>query len=135
VVELELRDGEDRRRHTFRTGEAMRVAIAIDCRVPAERAVAALEVRDVRGQRCFRTDTSLGAVEGRLRLSFDIPRLALLGGDYDVAVGAARHDAPAGALLDRLASFSVPQTLEGEGIADLRGTWTVAGRPQEVVSP
>jgi hypothetical protein len=97
--------------------------------------VAALEVRDARGERCFRTDTSLGPVEGRLELSFDIPRLALLGGDYDVAVGVGDHDAPAGAALDRLARFSVPRTLEGEGIADLRGTWTVAGRRREVVSP
>ena len=134
VVELELRDREDRRRHTFRSGEWMRVAIALDCRVQVERAVAALEVRGAHGQRCFRTDASLGTVEGRLRLSFDIPRLALLGGDYDVAVGVAEHDAPVGAVLDRLASFSVPPTLEGEGIADLRGTWTVAGRPQEAVS-
>jgi hypothetical protein len=96
--------------------------------------VAALEVRDVRGERCFRTDTALGAVDGTLELSFEIPCLALLGGDYDVAVGVAEHDAPAGAGLDRLARFSVPQTLEGEGIADLRGRWTVAGRAQEVVS-
>ena len=135
VVELELRDGEGRRRHSFRTGEAMQVAITLDCRAPAERAVAALEVRDARGERCFRTDTSLGAVDVGLAMSFEIPRLALLGGDYDVAVGVADHDAPAGAALDRLARFSVPPTLEGEGIADLRGTWTVAGRAQEAVSP
>ena len=134
VVELELRDGEGRRRHSFRTGEAMQVAITLDCRAPAERAVAALEVRDARGERCFRTDTSLGAIDAGLAMSFEIPRLALLGGDYDVAVGVADHDAPAGAALDRLARFSVPQTLEGEGIADLRGTWTVAGRAQEAVS-
>ena len=135
IVELELRDADGRRRHAFRTGEAMRVAIALDCRLPAERAVAALEVRDARGERCFRTDASLGAVEGRLELSFDIPRLVLLGGDYDVAVGVADHDAPAGSLLDRVARFSVPETLEGEGIADVRGTWTVAGHRHEVVWP
>ena len=135
IAELELCDAEGRRRHSFRTGEPMRVAIVLDCRAPAERAVAALEVRDSRGERCFRTDTSLGAVEGRVRLSFDIPRMALLGGDYDVAVGVADHDAPPGGVLDRVARFSVPVTLEGEGIADLRGTWTVAGRTHEVVSP
>ncbi len=133
VVELELRDREDRRRHTFRTGEPMRVAIALDCRAPAERAVAALEVRDERGELCFRTDTTLGAVEGRLEVSFDVARLVLLGGDYDVAVGAYDQDAPAGGLLDRVARFSVAETLDGEGVADLRGSWTVAGRSNEAV--
>jgi ABC-type polysaccharide/polyol phosphate transport system ATPase subunit len=134
IAELELRDSDGRRRHSFRTGEPLTVAISVDCRAPAERAVAALEVRDARGERCFRTDRALGAVRGRLRLSFEIPRVALLGGDYDVAVGVHDHDAPAGAMLDRVARFSVPGTLEGEGIADLRGTWTVTGGVQEAVS-
>ena len=133
VTELELRDSEGRRRHSFRTGESMTVAISLDCRAPAERAVAALEVRDVRGERCFRTDTALGSVQGHLEVAFEVPRLALLGGDYDVVVGVHDHDAPTGSLLDRVARFAVPATLEGEGIADLRGTWTVAGRAQEPV--
>ena len=133
ITELELRDLNGRRRHAFRTGEPLTVAISLDCHTRAERAVAALEVRDSRGERCFRTDTTLGAVAGRLELAFEIPSLALLGGDYDVAVGVGDHDAPAGSLLDRVARFTVPQTLEGEGIADLRGTWTVAGRTEEAV--
>jgi lipopolysaccharide transport system ATP-binding protein len=133
IAELELRDAEGRRRHTFRTGEPLTVAIAVDCRAPVKRAVAALEVRDVRGERCFRTDRALGAVRGRLELTFEVPHLALLGGDYDLAVGVHEHDAPVGRMLDRVARFSVPETLEGEGIADLRGTWTVAGGVQEAV--
>lgn len=134
VSELELRDAEGRRRQTFRSGEPLTVAIVLDCRVPSERAVAAIELRDVRGERCFRTDTALGAVEGRVGLSFEIPRLALLGGDYDVAVGAGDHDAPAGALLDRVVRFTVSPTLDGEGVVDLRGSWTVAGREDAAVS-
>ena len=133
IAELELRDSDGRRRHSFRTGEPMTVAISLDCRAPAERAVAALEVRDARGERCFRTDTSLGAVDGRVEVSFEVPRVALLGGEYDVAVGVHDHDAPVGSLLDRVARFTVPETLEGEGTADLRGTWTVAGRAGEPV--
>jgi len=133
ISELELRDADGRRRHTFRTGEPLTVAISLDCRVRSERAVAALEVRDERGERCFRTDTALGAVSGRVELAFEIPRVALLGGDYDVAVGVHDHDAPVGSMLDRVARFTVPQTLEGEGIADLRGSWTVAGSAQEAV--
>ena len=135
ITELELRDADGRPRHMFRAGEHLRVALTVDCRVPAARAVAALEVRDQRGERCFRTDATLGPVEGRVVVSFDVDRLALLGGDYDVAVGAHDQDAPAGGLLDRVARFSVAETLEGEGVADLRGTWTVAGRAAQTVAP
>jgi ABC-type polysaccharide/polyol phosphate transport system ATPase subunit len=128
VAELELHDAEGRRRHAFRTGELLRVRMTVRCPKPAERAVMALEVRDHRGQTCFRTDTTLGVIEGELEVSFEVPRLVLLGGDYDVAVGGYDQDAPAITPLDRVARFSVAETLEGEGVADLRGSWTVAGR-------
>ena len=88
----------------------------------------ALEVRDRRGEPCFRTDATLGAIEGEAPVSFEIPRLALLGGDYELAVGVWDHDAPPSRSLDWASRFSVTQTLEGEGIADLRGSWTIAGR-------
>jgi len=127
VSELELRDAGGARRHAFRPGEELRVALTLDCPLAAQRAVAALEVRDQRGERCFRTDATIGAVAGRVQVGFTIARLALLGGDYDIAVGAYDQDAPLGGLLDRVARFSVAQTLEGEGVADLRGTWSVSG--------
>jgi ABC-type polysaccharide/polyol phosphate transport system ATPase subunit len=126
VLELELKDAEGRVRHAVRPGEQLRVEMTVGGE--ASRAMMALEVRDQRGERCFRTDAALGAVEGELAVSFDVPRLALLGGDYDVAVGAYDQDAPAGGMLDRVAGLTVAQTLEGEGVVDLRGSWTVAGR-------
>jgi ABC-type polysaccharide/polyol phosphate transport system ATPase subunit len=131
IEELELRDADGRTRHAFRTGETLRVALRVVPAAPAERAVAALEVRDERGELCFRTDTALGVVDAPVEVAFEVPRLTLLGGDYDLAVGAYDHDAPPSRLLDRLARFSVARTLDGEGIADLRGTWTVAGRRAE----
>jgi ABC-type polysaccharide/polyol phosphate transport system ATPase subunit len=128
VTELELLDAHGRPRHAFRTGEPLKVEMRVRAAEPADRAVMALEVRDGRGDTCFRTDATLGAVDGELRVSFEVGRLALLGGSYDVAVGAYGQDAPAGGLLDRVAGFSVAQTSDGEGVADLRGTWTVGGR-------
>ena len=129
IAEVEVQDADGQRRHMFRPGEHLRVALAVDCRVPADRAVAALEVRDSGGDRCFRTDATLGAVAGRVNVTFDVERLALLGGDYDVVVGVYDQDAPPAGQLDRLVRFSVAETLDGEGFADLRGTWTVAGVP------
>ena len=86
----------------------------------------ALEVRDQRGELVFRTDRALGEVDGRLEASFEIERLALLGGDYDLAAGVLEQDAPQGRLLDRVARFSVASVSDGEGVADLRGKWRVA---------
>jgi ABC-type polysaccharide/polyol phosphate transport system ATPase subunit len=133
VLELELVDADGRARHVFRPGESLRVAMRVRARDPADRAVAALEVRDQRGRTCFRTTATLGTLDGEVAVAFDVTRLALLGGDYDVAVGVYAQDAPAGELLDRVTKFSVPDTLEGEGISDLRGSWTVAGQAAEEV--
>lgn len=127
VAELELRDSGGAPCYAFRTGEALRVELTLRCEAPAQRAVVALEVRDERGDRCFRTDTTLGAVDGRVEVGFEVPRLALLGGDYDVAVGALDQDAPAGVMLDRVARFTIAPTGDGEGTADLRGEWSVRG--------
>jgi len=128
VAELELLDADGRPRSAYRPGEALAVRMRLRARSEAERAVAALEVRSERGELCFRTDTALGTVEGEIEVSFEVPRLALLEGSYDVAVGAHAQDAPAGRLLDRLTRLVVSRAEGGEGIADLRGSWTVAGR-------
>lgn len=133
VADLSLLDAAGARRNVFRPGEALEVRMAVTAAVPAERVVAALEVRDGRGETCFRTDAAVGAVRGTLGVSFSVERLALLGGDYDVAVGAAEQDAPAGAWLDRVARLSVAPVSGGEGVADLRGAWTVGGREADLV--
>ncbi|MEA2426165.1 MAG: lipopolysaccharide transport system ATP-binding protein, partial [Thermoleophilaceae bacterium] len=80
VSALRLLDADARPRHMYRTGEAMRVELALEAVAPVARAVVALEVRDVRGDTLFRTDSSVGPVHGRGQVTFDIPRLALLGG-------------------------------------------------------
>ena len=124
LAELEIQDADGRRRHMFRPGEPLRSRLVVEGQ--AERAVVALEVRDERGELVFRTDRAIGAVNGRLEASFDIERLALLGGDYDLAAGALDQDAPQGRLLDRVTRFSVASVSDGEGVADLRGEWRVA---------
>jgi ABC-type polysaccharide/polyol phosphate transport system ATPase subunit len=130
VSSLRLLDADARPRHMFRPGEAMRVELVLDAPAPVARGVVALEVRDVRGETLFRTDSSVGPVNGRGEVSFDVPRLALLGGDYDLAVAASDQDAPQ--VMDRLTRFSVAATSDGEGVVDLRGEWTVR---TEVAAP
>jgi ABC-type polysaccharide/polyol phosphate transport system ATPase subunit len=129
LAELEVQDAEGRQRHMFRPGEVLRARLAVEGR--AERGVLALEVRDQRGELVFRTDRAIGAVAGRLDATFDVERLALLGGDYDLAAGVHDQDAPQGRLLDRVTRFSVASVADGEGVADLRGSWDVAGAPAQ----
>ena len=124
LAELDLQDADGRRRHMFRPGEQLRARIVAEGR--AERAVMAVEVRNQRGELVFRTDHTVGPVAGRLEATFEVERLALLGGDYDMAAGVLDQDAPQGRLLDRVARFSVAAVSDGEGVADLRGEWSVA---------
>jgi ABC-type polysaccharide/polyol phosphate transport system ATPase subunit len=130
VASLQLLDADARPRHTFRPGEAMRVELVLEAPAPVARGIVALEVRSPGGDTLFRTDTSVGPVNGRGEVTFDIARLALLGGDYDLAVAASDQDAPQ--VMDRLARFSVAATSDGEGVVDLRGDWTVR---TEVAAP
>jgi energy-coupling factor transporter ATP-binding protein EcfA2 len=123
IAELEIKDADGRVRHMFRPGEPMRVDLTLAGH--AERGVLALEVRYQSGEAIFRTDVTVGPVHDRLAASFEIPRLALLGGDYDLVAGALDQDAPPGPMLDRFARFSVTQVAGGEGVVDLRGDWTV----------
>jgi ABC-type polysaccharide/polyol phosphate transport system ATPase subunit len=122
MTELEILDAEGRVRHMFRPGEPLRVQLMLAG--SAERAVVALEVRYQSGEAIFRTDATAGGVRDRLTASFEIPRLALLGGDYDLVAGVLDQDAPPGPMLDRVARFSVTHVSDGEGVADLRGSWT-----------
>ena len=122
IGELEIKDAEGRRRHMFRPGEPLHAELTLDGR--ADRGVLALEVRDQRGELIFRTDQTIGPMDGPMRASFHVPQIALLGGDYDLAVGALDQHIPAGETLDRVARFSIAPVSEGEGVADLRGSWT-----------
>ena len=131
VAELELLDADGRRRHAFRPGEPVKVDMRVRAKEPAA-AVMALEVRDKRGETCFRTDATLGALEGELEVGFEIGRLALLGGDYDVAVGAYEQDAPAGCSTAWPASrWRRPTTARASPTCAAPGRWPAAPAPRK----
>jgi ABC-type polysaccharide/polyol phosphate transport system ATPase subunit len=127
VTEVELQDGEGRTRHMFHSGEPMRMLFTVVARGVTERPQLVLEVRDESGHNVFRTLTPLENLETGSRLALEIPRLALLGGDYDLVVSAQECSDPDPGI-DRLASFSVADEPGAEGVADLRGSWRVADR-------
>ncbi|MDQ4040935.1 MAG: ABC transporter ATP-binding protein [Actinomycetota bacterium] len=111
VTDVELLDEAGRARNVFRPGEPLRVALRLAQPVP-ERLV--LEVRDAGGRPVFRTETQPPGEA----VVFEVERLALLGGDYDLVVG------------DRVVRFSVADEPGGEGVVDLRGTWRAAERAE-----
>jgi ABC-type polysaccharide/polyol phosphate transport system ATPase subunit len=127
VTEVELQDGQGRTRHMFHSGEPMRMLFTVVARGVTERPQLVLEVRDESGHNVFRTLTPLEDLETGSRLALEIPRLALLGGDYDLVVSAQERSDPDPGI-DRLASFSVADEPGAEGVADLRGSWRVADR-------
>ena len=86
-----LQDGEGQTRQVFDTGEPLRLVLELEARPGAPDVTIVIEVRRVAGDAVFLSRTPVatrGGASGRLR--FDVPRLGLLGGDYDLAVGDAR---------------------------------------------
>ncbi|MDQ6750572.1 MAG: ABC transporter ATP-binding protein [Actinomycetota bacterium] len=131
VGDIELQNAAGRRCSVFRTGDPLRVGVAVSARTAVDRARVELEVRDQRGARLFSTSTDL-ALDGPapVELVFEAARVPLLGGDYDLVVRAG-DAAGNGPTFDRVAGFSVCHEAGAEGVADLRGTWSTRA-PVEV---
>jgi hypothetical protein len=133
VTDVELRDGAGRSSSVFRSGAPVQVIVALRAVRPVVAPVLALELRSQDGTRVYRTTRELELDGGGLaQLAFEIPELNLLGGDYDIALGAG-HDQEA-ALLERTVRFSVAREEGDEGIVALRGEWRSMPAGREVES-
>jgi ABC-type polysaccharide/polyol phosphate transport system ATPase subunit len=122
VVELELRDALGRSTSFFHSGVPMQVHVGL--RVPEEvsHGWLTLELLGGASSTIYRTRTTFQAAgDGTARLVLDVPDLALLGGDYDLAVAASARDEPTPT--DRTTRFTVAGKPGAEGIIDLRGSW------------
>jgi ABC-type polysaccharide/polyol phosphate transport system ATPase subunit len=122
VIDIELRDAAGRASSVFQSGAPLQIVAALRARAPVERPSLTLEVRSQAGERVFLTFTELdGPLTSTAQLAFEIPALALLGGDYDVALTAT--DGEQAGPVDRTVRFSVAHQPGAEGIVDLRGSW------------
>jgi ABC-type polysaccharide/polyol phosphate transport system ATPase subunit len=123
VDHVEVQDGDGRRRESFQTGDVLRLHLRLGVRsaVPEGTRVA-LEFRQSNGQPVFRDSAALEGAEHGSALVFEVPRLPLLGGDYDIVIGVHEPDDPDPGI-DRLIGFNVAASAGGEGVADLRGEW------------
>jgi hypothetical protein len=124
--EASLLDGEGRPRQVFEPGEPIKLALELAARAGAADVEIVIEVRQAAGQPVFKGSTPVATSSGDGTLLFEVPRLTLLGGDYDIAIGVHEPGDTAPGI-DRLLSFSVVSVEDAEGIADLRGTWTFTG--------
>jgi ABC-2 type transport system ATP-binding protein len=132
LQEARLEDGAARPRQVFASGERLRVAAVLEALEPETEVEVVVEIRQVSGQPVFRTGQAMRCGTERRQATFEIPRLALLGGDYDVAVAARRAGEADPPIFDRVLPFSVAHAEGAEGIADLRGEWELSGDPLEV---
>jgi lipopolysaccharide transport system ATP-binding protein len=129
VSEVELRDELGRVSSVFHNGQPMQVHVEVRGHAAVEQAKLALEVRLDDGTRIFATSTPVELASGATaRIAFEIGDLALLGGDYDLVLGAGTDDAAP----ERTVRFSVAQTAENQGVVDLRGSWRSLTPAQEV---
>jgi ABC-type polysaccharide/polyol phosphate transport system ATPase subunit len=112
VREAELLDSSGRATRLFHAGERLRLEIELSG--PGELRV---EVRDESGNAVFATRTEAAAG----RVAWDVERLALLGGDYDLALGAGPEPG-----FERVLRFSVAAEPDAQGVVDLRGAWSRA---------
>jgi ABC-type polysaccharide/polyol phosphate transport system ATPase subunit len=129
VVDVGFRDGAGRETSVFRSGASLQVTVGVGARAAVERPLLALELRADDGTKIFGTTTSFElAPDGTARLLFDIPDLTLLGGDYDLVLGAA--DAAEEVRPERAVRFSVAGDPGAEGIVDVRGRWQQLAREE-----
>jgi ABC-type polysaccharide/polyol phosphate transport system ATPase subunit len=122
VVDVELRDAASRSSNIFRAGSPLQVHVVLQARRELNRPWLALELRADGGTLLHRSTTELAlAPDGAASLVFEVPDLALLGGDYDLVVGAgeASEQTP----LERSIRFSVAREPGPEGVLDLHGSW------------
>ena len=100
----------------------LQVIVALRARRPVTDPVLALELRAQDGTRVYRTTHRFELdADGTAQLAFEVSALNLLGGDYDLALGAG-HGAEA-ALAERTIRFSVAREEGPEGIVALDGSW------------
>jgi ABC-type polysaccharide/polyol phosphate transport system ATPase subunit len=119
VESVELHGADGQRRTVFKTGEPLRIVLAVGVRPGATPTRINFELRRMSGEPVFRAGHVVD-LSAPARLTFDIPALNLLGGDYDLVAAAEQGEG-----IDRLVSLSVAATPDVEGVADLRGTWSV----------
>jgi ABC-type polysaccharide/polyol phosphate transport system ATPase subunit len=129
VVDVGLRDSAGRDTSVFRSGGALQVTVGVRARSPVARPSLGLELRSQDGALVFRTTTPFElTADGAAQLAFDVADLTLLGGDYDLALGAG--DDSQAPPLERTVRFSVAQDPGAAGIVDLRGVWHQLARDE-----
>jgi ABC-2 type transport system ATP-binding protein len=133
LYEARVEGADGRPRQMFASGEPLRVALVLDASPAETKIELVLEIRpSSTGESVFRTVHEVIVGSSHRTVSFEIPTLALLGGDYDLAVAAREPEEGIPPIFDRVLPFSVAHVEGAEGVVDLRGTWIVEGRPVEV---
>jgi ABC-type polysaccharide/polyol phosphate transport system ATPase subunit len=99
VTQVELRDEAGRTASVFPSGSALHVIVGVQLLAGAGDRSLRLELRDQAGALVLESETPVLSES----MAFEIPELALAGGDYDISLG------PGGGALQRTVRFSIPR--------------------------
>ncbi len=75
----------------FHRGQPLRVHVASEPEPLSQAPAVMLELRSAGGTTIFRTSTALDSADDGAQLAFEIPDLALLGGDYDLVARSGQR--------------------------------------------
>ncbi|WP_217914360.1 ABC transporter ATP-binding protein [Miltoncostaea marina] len=131
IASCELR-GPDGPTDRFSAGDPLTVAIDVEARRRVETPNFGISIHTIDGVLLYATNTRMDALpvadlDGRARVTFTIPRLALHEGRFAVSLAVASHDeSVVYHWLDRWLEFSVFQRVTGQGPVDLSGSWALA---------
>ncbi len=131
ITAVELCDGDGRARTTFVTGDPLTVRLHYHCPAPVERPVFGLGINHENGVHLFGPNTRFGGLDlprldGDGVVSFTIPALPLLEGQYVLSAAVVNHeDTATFDYHDRAYRFRVAYSpaRAGYGLVQVPGTW------------
>jgi ABC-type polysaccharide/polyol phosphate transport system ATPase subunit len=135
ITQVELCSGNGQARTTFNTGEPLTIRLHYRCAQPVERPVFGFGISHQNGVHLFGPNTKFAALEidrlsGSGSISYTIPELPLLEGQYTISVAAVNEsDTVTYDYHDRAYNFRIAYSplRAGYGMVQMRGEWQLEG--------
>lgn len=143
ITNVELCNSSGQTRATFNTGESLTIRIHYHCDHPIEHPVFGFSISHQNGVHLFGpntkfSDVHIDRVDGNGAISYTIPAVPLLEGQYTISVAAVNEtDTVTYDYHDRAYNFRIAYSplRAGYGMVQLPGNWRLEAETQPVASP
>jgi lipopolysaccharide transport system ATP-binding protein len=144
ITHVELNNASGQTRTTFNTGEELTIRLHYRCPQPVDHPVFGFGISHQNGVHLFGPNTKFGALEidclrGSGVISYTIPELPLLEGQYTLSVAAVNHtDTVTYDYHDRAYNFRIAYSplRAGYGMVQMHGAWQLeTGAPHLAAAP